>query len=475
MQYKFFLYRSDAGRKGAYSISIVNRNLRFNFPKWDKDNMPEKDMLSFDTKRVAEQIKAELPLSMNEWTEVSERQTPEKKTGYLCVETYMQCVELVWPSLTKIALQEQLVLLDAQTNKYVFEPFPYRFAWRDMTQRILELNEQIRHKIEGVWRVRRLYKQHHEDLPEAAYVISLIKSREHTLQERTEAFFHMLQSMLVGKEKIHCGDRCFTIKGGWYTISYVIEAYRKSPNMLCYIDNGVPRVELLHRISCEKAFKWLKYNPGKIHHENHERTIERIPFTEMEYKYPNPADRFCASVNITKALIKEKIRIDYSSFECTGLDYVMIHRIPYENCLILDSDDCRERISALRMGKEVASFILPFFEERYPYINDRYYQANHIPAEMLREIKDRIAEMRTLLYTGEKLEVLEQYLEKADFYALDYSDKCDPREKSPAGRKEIIRERRLEIAHMYDIFIRWAEAQLEYCCTNDDMFNIIGP
>ena len=152
--------------------------------------------------------------------------------------------------------------------------------------------------------------------------------------------------------------------------------------MFCYMDNDIPRVEVLHRISCEKAFKWLKYNPGKKHHENYERTIERIPFIEMEYKYPNPADRFCASLNITKALLKEKIDIDYGSFEYFGSD-IMFHRLPNDFCLLPDRDGGRERISALKLEEEVASFVLPFVEEKYPYFYDRYYLTdNHIPVQV---------------------------------------------------------------------------------------------
>ena len=94
---------------------------------------------------------------------------------------------------------------------------------------------------------------------------------------------------------------------------------------------------------------------------------------------------------------------------------------------------------------------------------------------MLRKITDRLIEMRTVLYSGDGLEVLEPYLEKrANFYALDHSNEFNPYDNDPDTLKKLIQDQRLNIAHVYNIFIRWAEAQLKYG-DEDDLFNIIGP
>ena len=474
MKYRLFLYRTSAAGSGAIANNTVNRNLRYNFPDWDKGNMPEDHMLSFDASRIKELIQNELGADSMKDCTIEIKYSPTKKIEYLCIEPSYTMVDHIWPTMVKIALQEELVLLDAQTNKCEYESLTHRFSWRNLTVRILELNEQIKKNTVAIWQLRRLYKESIDHFPEAAYVLTLNKCKELDLSERIKAFCKLLSSLLIKSEKLVCEDECFVVKGPWYSISYTIEAYHKNPNRICYIRNGYVHVDILHRISCEKAFIWIKQNPGKEHHETYSRIIERVFFSEMVQKYPNPADRFCASLNITKALRKEKMAVDYSSFQYFGAE-IMFHRVPNAFCL-MPENCCRKTISALKLGEELASFILPFVEEQYPYFYDRYYLTdNHIPAAMLRKITDRLIEMRTVLYSGEGLEVLEPYLEKrANFNALDKSNEFNPWGNDPATLKKLIHDQRLNIAHVYDIFIQWAEAQLEHG-DEDDLFNITGP
>ena len=377
MRYRVFLYNSMAARKGAIAIDTVNRNLRNNFPVWDKGNEPEHYMLPFDTEKTVDLIKAELSDDNFQKCSIYIRSTPFEKIGYICVDTTFECIDQIWPSLVKIALQTQLVVLDAQTGQYEFEPRPFRYAWRDLSLRIQEVNEQIRKNTVSIWRFRKLYKQNIDDAPEAAYVLTLNKNREMTLYERTKAFFHLLKSLLNKDEKLSIQDQCFTIVGPWYSITYTIEAYRKNADTRCYMYHDTARIEKLHRISCEKVFKWIKDHPGK-RYSTYFDIIERVFFTEMVYKYRNPADRFCASFNITKALQKEKLDIDYSIFQGFGAQ-IMFHKVPNQFCLLPD-ERCRDSISALKIGEELATFILPFVTEEYPYFYERYYLTdNHIP------------------------------------------------------------------------------------------------
>ena len=471
MRYRTFLYNTKAARKSAIALNTINRNLRNNFPEWDKGNEPEHSMLPFDTEGASKRIKADLSDDAVQKCVIHIWNTPIEKIGYICVDTMFEYIDQVWPSLVKIALQMQLVVLDAQTGQYEFEPRDFRYAWRNMALRIPDLNEQIRKNTVSIWRLRKLYKQNIDNHPEAAYVLTLDKNREIPLYERTEAFYHLLESLLKEDEKLSIQDQCFTIYGPWYTISYTIEAYRKNADTRCYMLFDTARVEKLHRISCERALRWIKDHPGKKHSTYFE-IVERVFFTEMVCECPNPADRFCASLNITKALQKEKLDIDYSSFQGFGAQ-IMIHRVPNQFCLLSD-EQCRDSISALKIGEELATFILPFVEEEYPYFYERYYLTdNHIPGNMLRKIKDRLAVARNNLYACTNLQLYEPYLEKADFWALDSN--LEYRERNdPAKLPLLIEKYRLSIAHLYDVFVQWAEAQLEHG-DSDDLFNITGP
>ena len=123
------------------------------------------------------------------------------------------------------------------------------------------------------------------------------------------------------------------------------------------------------------------------------------------------------------------------------------------------------------------AFILPFVEEKYPYFRDRSSLAdNHIPAKMLEDIKNSIKQAQRTLYTMENPEALEPYLKDADFYAIiKNKEQYHPNDNNGNEQQlpEMIRRYRLDIARLYDVFIRWAEFQLEY--GNDtDLYNIIG-
>ena len=482
MKYRFVLYGTWETTKGTIALNNANSILRKTVTGQETGEGLDRYLISFDAFRVARQVRAELDLAEDRITEVSVRTTPKEKE-YICVQTPSQNAHNVWPVMVLVALREGLAALDVQLNRYVFEPASLGFAWRDLTLRLRELNEQIIHKTESIWKLRRLYKNHFIRYSEAAYVVTLAKSQKFGLRERTMSFYRLLLELSRPDETVLCSDRCFVIKAPNYKISYTIEAYRKNPDVICYMDKESICVEKLHRISCEKAFEWLRNNPGETAGDrtgktgsNTHRTLERLAFTELVYRYGNPADRFCASLDITKALLKESLDVDYSCYRDFG-PAIMFHKVPLNQCRWQDEYDM-QTFSALKIEADTASFILPFIEEKYPYFKDRSSLAdNHIPAKMLEDIKNRLKQIRQDLYNVENLEALEPYLQNASFYALTKNKgpaPYPPTDDAEADPKELIRRHRLDIAHLLDIFIRWAEFQLEY--GNDtDLYNIIGP
>ena len=487
MKYRFVLYGTWETTKGTIALNNANSILRKTVTGQEAGEGLDRYLLSFDAFRVARQVRAELDLAEDRITEVSVRTTPKGKE-YLCIETPYGNAHNVWPVMVLVALREGLAALDVQLNRYEFEPAALGFAWRDLTFRLKELNEQIIQKTESFWKLQRLYKTHFIRYSEAAYVLTLGKSRKFGLRERTMSFYRLLLELCKPDETVICSDKSFVIKAPNYKISYTVEAYKKNPDVICYMDKDSICVEKLNRISCEKAFEWLRRNPGETAGErngktgsNYRRTAERLAFTEMTYRYGNPADRFCASLNITKALLKEPLDIDYSCYRDFG-PAIMFHKVPLNQCRWQDEYDM-QAFSALKLDPGIATFILPFIEEKYPYFKDRSSLAdNHIPARMLEDIKNSIKQAQRTLYTMEHPEALEPYLKDADFYAI-IKNKEQTHHKDGSGSDsngseqhlpELIRQYRLDIAHLYDIFIKWAEFQLEY--GNDtDLYNIIGP
>ncbi len=119
-----------------------------------------------------------------------------------------------------------------------------------------------------------------------------------TLEERARDFYLLLRSCLEPEENLKCKDHCFRICGNNYIITYCLEGYKKRADRM-----GTPEdIKLIRRMSCETAFYEL-FN------------LDNFDFSEMQKimnsekareEYPNPADRFVASVNIIKQETKNK-------------------------------------------------------------------------------------------------------------------------------------------------------------------------
>jgi len=193
---------------------------------------------------------------------------------------------------------------------------------------------------------------------------------------------------------------------------------------------------------------------------------DRMRFREMEQKYPNPADRFVKSVNISKQLQKEVFSIDYSSVYFSG-SYILFHIV--ENKYSND----KENISALKIETESASYILPFIEDIYPYIYKRYYSENHIPTEMWGEILVRLKSAKKMILTDTYNPELLPYIERFNLFVLSTDNKEDL--KIRENPMQFLHKHRHKVAHLFDIFIKWSEAQLWCYGYEERMFNIEGP
>jgi len=202
----------------------------------------------------------------------------------------------------------------------------------------------------------------------------------------------------------------------------------------------------------------------------------RMQFSEMEYDraYPNPAQRFVESVKITAWQRKQPFRIRYGGIGYYG-DEVLFHAVHDEDLL------CNvENISVLKIEEAEADFILAVVEDFYPYYyyDRQYLSPNHLPAQMWEKILERVREVRRLLLEDPADPALQPYIERFPRYVFVDFDKPDWWEcLEKKSKTQLCLENRYTIAALYDVFIRWSEAQLHiYWGAKDDlMFNIQGP
>ena len=131
-------------------------------------------------------------------------------------------------------------------------------------------------------------------------VVTLKWSHHKSPEERVRAIYETLKNNLLYDEELLTNNRSFTIKGKEYEIVYCIETYKKNADRIWYIENEKVCTSLTRRMGIEVAFKWLKKNP------DYRKVIcERFYLDAMVKTYPNPADRFVASVNIEKYFMKQ--------------------------------------------------------------------------------------------------------------------------------------------------------------------------
>lgn len=167
-------------------------------------------------------------------------------------------------------------------------------------ERARQLNEAIFQTHEAIYTVRSL------DIAERLFedsryrVITLKRSYNKTVEERVQILYKTLKNNLLHNEELLTDNRCFTIKGKDYQIVYCIETYKKNADRIWYIEDDKICTSFIRRMGIEVAFKWLKENP-----EYRKAIGERMYLEAMTETYPNPADRFVASVNMEKHFIKQ--------------------------------------------------------------------------------------------------------------------------------------------------------------------------
>ena len=470
MLYRIYLYSSSAATGSAPAIGSVNSAVSTNSEREWRGNNAAHYMNSFDAAAVICQIKKELtdpatkkckchPMVLFPPKEFDQKE-------YIFIATSYAKAAEVLPRVHAIAAENHLVMYDAETDRSFYMDL-VDHTYLALRKRQQELHQVILEEMKPLWKVRRINHFSGERDKGAAYVVTIRKDPKVSFEERNKKFYQCLSQNVRGDEKLFCEDHCYLVSGQWYTITYVLEGYKKHPDRIGYVDKGIPRVELLHRMGAEQAYRWMSECS-----ETEKTDIQkRMQFQEMMNAYPNPAQRFVESVKITKWQGKQVFDIRYSGFGYYGSE-ILFHVVEddfYQNAA---------NISVLKIEEESASFILPFINDIYPDFYERYYLSrNHLSSEMWVRILDRLREAKKSILEDTFNPALKPYIECFNLFVLvDLSGPNDWEKVKKSDDAQFVFEHRYEIAYLYDVFIKWSEAQLSahgYC--RDLMFNIQGP
>ena len=467
MLYRLFVYRCLDATGKACVDSYINAAISLHSEKEWRDNLAANNMEEFDV----EAVKAQIIRELGDKCKIYVKYPPKdcRQVPYLSIPTSYARAREVLPRLSIIVAERGLSLYDAQTDRGFVQDLV------DETLIQLKFREQavknrIFHENQPIWNFSQIYSFEDHLYRESAFVVTLRKMRGVSFQERTLQFYNTLENALSEGETLCCENRCFRISRDDYAMIFCLEGYKKHPNMIGFCEKGKPCAEVLFRMGCVEAMKWMR-QCTKIERADIQ---SRMYFREMIGRYPNPADRFVRSINITKGQRKEWFLLRYSDIGYYA-DEILFHIKPDE--YVHDE----KFISVLKIQEESASFLLPFIADIYPYINMRHYDLNCLPMEMWADIIKRLSEAKEMILRDTFNYKLRPYIDKFAVFLLDNSNTVNFPQK--ADREQILQEKtrivfqqRYKVARLYDLFIEWSNLQMEYYGFDSDrMFIIQGP
>lgn len=472
MRYEMFLYKTTAFFKDAPCINIINRAISKNSKNDWEGNGADGCMVSFNAEDIKCEIIERLTANGNSLCKAEVRYSPIHKIAYIYVITSYEIAKTVLNEVNYVSVNHELVLYDAEMERTFYTTDLYCKKYSMMRLRAQKINLLIQQSQKPILHLRRLDITNGKRIKSCSYVVTLRKNNE-PFKSRVQNFYELLCSNLIEGEELFTENKCFAICGYGYEITYCLEAYGKCADKIGYIEDGTANYELIRRTPYEVALKQCAAL-GRLESSD---VYDRMRLTEWLRKYPNPAERFVASVNLAKRFRREALGISLSCIGSYGAEVVF--RVVEDK---YNTDDSFE-ISMLRLEEETASFVLPIVEIFYPYIYQRYYLTeNHIPREMMGDILNKIDEIKALIVKDLYNDKIASIIEKFDLYALVRKSDDDSQsyynaedyEMMTNDRMKFIYENRYRIAKIYDVFSSWAQEQLE-SYDMDMMFNIQGP
>lgn len=460
MRYRIYVYDTTTEVYNDTILEYINTAISHKCEKEWNDNGAYKYLKAFDVQN----IKAQIQNMLGDKCQIIVKYPPKqhRQIPYLYISTAFSVVQEVLPALEYIVAKNKLALYDAERNKTYYKNLVDDAF---ITQKLREktLKQTILKNTRALWHYNKIFSINMGNQNESAFVITVWRIKGVTFAERTKWFYECLLSALTEDETLECEDRTFKVYGTNYTMSFVFEGYKDHANMIGFVENGKESVALLHRMNTYNAIKWIE-QCSKVEKDDIEA---RMCFTEMMLKYENPGDRLVKSVNITKWQRREIFDIRYSGFGYYGAEIVFN---------VVPENQMGSHISALKIEEETATFILPFIEDVYPYIYDRYnLTENYLPFAMWQKIIRRLEKVKKMIVNDTFNPDLLPYIEKFNLYVLeDENTDFHTIKNNPV---QFLYEHRYQVSHLYDVLIEWSNVQLKYYwgCEGDGMINIQGP
>lgn len=434
----------------------INRALKEDDAKLWKGNEIARSLCTFDVEGIKNEIEKESSLC-----KASVGHGTHQGKMYVYVKTSYEHAKTVMAQLLRIALENDLVLYDAEKDRtFATEIFDDAFAKTKM--RMQQLHNILLKEVNNLWRIRLLGFFDGNPEKKADYCVTLKKIKGVSLEKRIVDFYELLKKSLISGEELVLENKCFAIKSKSYKITFTLEAYKKNAESIGYISDGQPYVDKIRRMSCEKAYNWLKETAWM------DKSYGRYMYlTEMVQGYPNPADRYVEGVNISKEEEKTSFYFGYNKYIGGAVGIRPVVNI---------WDIKKEEISTLVIDDVDAGPILDVIAEYYPYIDKRYYGPNHIPAEMWVQIMNKIKKIRDLIIEDPLSEELDDYLKKENFHYLERGCEVEDEIMFFKDFREFVCKYKYDAVKIYDVFLKWSQAQLDAYDYDDGlMFNVEGP
>lgn len=176
----------------------------------------------------------------------------------------------------------------------------YRIVGRSKNSRISELNNYLQNNIKqkycfrliGFWYERNQYVK--------AYSISF-RNNGVSLELLADHFYELLKSKVQYREKVYIENKAFILESEKYKCIYVLEGYKDNSSFRHYVENGIPKKELLYRANCDCVTKLLHFH---YHWWDFDKVNFMMGNREWINRYPNPGDRYVAICNYIKSIIR---------------------------------------------------------------------------------------------------------------------------------------------------------------------------
>lgn len=363
-----------------------------------------------------------------------------------------------------IALRHGLFLVDWQRDGRLWHPgHIVRTGEVRCRERAAALCPVLQRRIEGCRHIRKIevrFGARQNAYPGAAvgYVIVLARRKQISLpplEERVRAVCDILRSLLEPGEELCCRDGMFVVEARDYEISFTVEAYNKNPCLIGCMENGVPVVRGMGRMNTMCAMRQARNMTA--YRVLDSALWRRMGCYDMVERYPNPADRFAASVRLERKLRRINLEL---ACDVPDWNYGVVFQLRAIHSLESDGNDV-EAESCLYLGEEGFSFLLPFILRHAPDSFDYYSTVNPLSFKVWKKISADMRHMARLILHDTFCEEVTRLIPNFFLSILQENEDCpDPLEKE--NPPAFLHRHRHRLYAFYQLVCDWIESRGEY-------------